>query len=526
MGKKWLLILLSLVVMIGLLAVPAVAADTLASGVTDEGCPWELSADYVLYLGEEGKTVELGYVGWDAPWDDYRKNIQAVEIRGTVVATDGVQMFYNMTSLQRVDLEGLNTSRVTSMNNMFSGCRALQKLDISSFDTANVTDMSYMLSGCTSLVDLNMAGFDTSKVTNMSGMFDGCKALTALGLPEFDTSNVEDMYAMFRDCRGLTYLNISSFDTSRVESFGSMFRDCRALTEVDVSGFDTSENQDFDYMFSGCYELTKLDVSGFDTSRGTDFMWMFNNCFKLAELDVSGFDTSNALDLHGMFFGCNSLKSMDLSGWNTDKVEDMGMMFYRCQSLESLNVSNFHTLETQDVSYMFAFCLALKELDLRSFTFSDSLIETVGWQRDLNKIFLECSAKRIFFNPDDWCDRAHVAARDAGYILQGDGLYEKLVWDAAVGGNAVAGRDSLSPRITVTGQETASTGTLVCVAYDKNGKLLALDTVVLNLNPGEQVYVNDLVLSCDPAQAETVFTFFLDQDSAAGCEKTSLNIWR
>ena len=115
---------------------------------------------------------------------------------------------------------------------------------------------------------------------------------------------------------------------------------------------------------------------------------------------------------------------------------------------------------------------------------------------------------------------------DAGDILQGDGLYEKLVWDAVVGGKALPGKDSLRPQIIVTGQETASTGTLVCVAYDKNGQLLAVDTATVALTPGEQVYVNDLVLSCDPAQAETVFTFFLDQDSTAGCEKTSINIWR
>ena len=55
------------------------------------------------------------------------------------------------TEITSVEKWKIDTSSVTSMNQMFNGCGALTSLDLSGFNTSNVTDMNYMFDGCSAL---------------------------------------------------------------------------------------------------------------------------------------------------------------------------------------------------------------------------------------------------------------------------------------------------------------------------------------------------------------------------------------
>ena len=65
---------------------------------------------------------------------------------------------------------------------------------------------------CSSLEEINFNNFDTSKVTDMSGMFELCSNLKSLDLSNFDTSSVQRIYHIFRGCTSLEYLDISNFN--------------------------------------------------------------------------------------------------------------------------------------------------------------------------------------------------------------------------------------------------------------------------------------------------------------------------
>ena len=57
---------------------------------------------------------------------------------------------------------------------MFYECSSLKKLNLNNFNTNNVTNMSCMFYGCSSLKELNLSNFNTNNVTNMYNMFYGC----------------------------------------------------------------------------------------------------------------------------------------------------------------------------------------------------------------------------------------------------------------------------------------------------------------------------------------------------------------
>ena len=182
-----------------------------------------------------------------------------------------------------------------SMKYAFSSCDNLQQgIDMSGLDTADVTSMESLFSSCINLQNLNLSGLNTSNVTNMSNMFSGCMNLKSLDLRDFDTSKVKNMYGMFERCRSLTSLNLDGFDTSQVTDMGNMFHECIALTDLNINGFNTAKvaGTDMDGMFYCCSSLTSLDLSSFDTSNITTVYTLFGGCSKLTYLDLSSFDLS------------------------------------------------------------------------------------------------------------------------------------------------------------------------------------------------------------------------------------------
>ena len=298
---------------------------------------------YPIYLVVNGGEVEF-----HTPADKFMAN------------ADCKDMFAGKRSLQTINLTNVNTSKVTTMNNMFAGCESLTSLTFGNgFDTSNVTDMMYMFSKCSSLVEIDLSSFDTSKVTDMSIMFYSCESLTSLTFGDgFDTSNVTTMASMFQYCSSLTELDLSGFDTSNVTTMASMFHNCLKLEEIDLSDFDTSKVTDMADMFSNCESLTSLTFGdSFYTSNVISMTKMFNGCTSLTELDLGSFNTEKVESMAVMFSGCSSLTELDLSNFSTDfsnfstdSVLMMQDMFAGCFSLTELNISGFNMSIQYDIN--------------------------------------------------------------------------------------------------------------------------------------------------------------------------------
>jgi surface protein len=139
---------------------------------------------------------------------------------------------YGASTVESIDLRGLDTSNVTNMDGMFSGSHSLISLNLEGLNTSNVVNMSNMFSGCRSLRNLDLSSFDTSKVKYMSSMFEECVSLDTLDLSNFNTKNVEIMRDMFKECSNLEYLNLSNFVCNRVDDSLYMFDECDSLGKV------------------------------------------------------------------------------------------------------------------------------------------------------------------------------------------------------------------------------------------------------------------------------------------------------
>ncbi len=113
-------------------------------------------------------------------------------------------LFYDCTKLITVDMQGVNTTGVTSMRYMFS--------------TTNKDTYA-------ALTSINMSGIDTSSVTTMYAMFSRCIQLTNLiGYEDWNTSSLENMFWMFNYVRGMKVIDISKWDLSQVNNSAWCFQ--------------------------------------------------------------------------------------------------------------------------------------------------------------------------------------------------------------------------------------------------------------------------------------------------------------
>ena len=149
----------------------------------------------------------------------------------------------------------LNTSEVTTMQQMFRDCSSLTSLNLSTFDTQKVTTTRCMFYGCTGLTSLNLSSFNTAAITNMGYMFCNCSKLTSIDVSKFNTANVTDMTSMFFGCSGLTSLDLTKFNTAKVTTITNMFRGCSKLMSIDASNFSYSALTTYATVFNSVPDL-------------------------------------------------------------------------------------------------------------------------------------------------------------------------------------------------------------------------------------------------------------------------------
>jgi len=259
-GKKVLSVLMSLVLVVGLMPLPAFAEASLVAAGGDfllsatsakagyNNDPASIldgkdttNAYAVLYDDGEmliqrgnanrksGLKVTAVYTGFET--DDSSEPIGYLEdgvvhtLWNSSVGQDKRHLIMSIKAVDRV---------IFGQDLSFEGCRNLITADLSKVDVSKVSSFHGYFAGCSSLENLNLTGWDTSGACAMSCMFYDCVLLSKLDLSSFDTSSVIDMSSMFYDCENLESINMSNCKTSKLENAESMFYGCHSLACISV----------------------------------------------------------------------------------------------------------------------------------------------------------------------------------------------------------------------------------------------------------------------------------------------------
>ena len=168
-------------------------------------CEWTISEEGELIIS--GGAAESVSADGKYPWDDYRAEIRRIAFDGPVTGVVSlVGAFMNCTSLEEVDLNGLDTSNTVDLSWLLCGCSRLERVDLSMLDTKKVVDMSCMFLSCRNLREVIFGRIDTSSVMDMSKMFMYCSSLHSLDVSCLDNRSLQMSDDMFFGCEGLRAL--------------------------------------------------------------------------------------------------------------------------------------------------------------------------------------------------------------------------------------------------------------------------------------------------------------------------------
>lgn len=306
---------------------------------------------WIENLGDGSYDLYIGSV-----YDIYTKNFS--------------KAFANMTGLDTINFQNLNTSESTSFAYTFYETDITQ-LDLSTFNTASATTMVDMFAGMDQLETLDVSNFNTSQVTNMWYMFGGLSKITELDISSFDTSSANNMGFMFSGMSSLTKLNLGkNFNTSLVTNMESMFSGLNSIPNIDLSTFKTNSLKNTKNMFYDCDNITNLDLSHFNTENVTTMTAMFYGMNNLRTLNISTFNTSNVEYMNQMFADCPNLSSLDVTSFNTENVTTMQEMFSGMASLVEIDLSSFVLTNTTNMSNFLYNCTSLQKVDFRQADFT------------------------------------------------------------------------------------------------------------------------------------------------------------
>ena len=390
--KRFLGTLLCLCMLLTLLPVNALAAETLSSGSCGSNLTWELDSDGTLTISGTG---EMDF--YNTPWESNRSEIKKVILKNGVtsigdyafrdcsnmtsvtipkgVKSIGSRAFYNCSSLTSVTIP----DSVTSIGSYaFGACNNIKEVHITDIaawckmhfwdefppDPSNpfayaynlylngtlVTDLvipnsvtsirGYAFYGCSSLTSVTIP----NSVTSIGDRtFEGCSSLTSVTIP----NSVTDIWERaFSCCSSLTSITIPNSVTGIADD---AFEGCSSLTSVTIPNSVTSIGVS---AFSGCSSLTNITIPNSVTDIGGD---AFEGCSSLTNITIPNSVTSMG---YCAFEGCSSLTSITIPNSLTSIREHA---FSGCSSLTSVTIPNSVTSIRE---YAFSGCSSLTSVTI------------------------------------------------------------------------------------------------------------------------------------------------------------------
>lgn len=316
-----------------------------------------------------GNALTSLYYAWA-----YCRDLLSLDITG--IKTQNVTTlecaFLQTIKLKELDLRHFDVTKVKIFSSLFNTCRALRTIDLREWNTSAATNFSSMFNNCWNLIEIKgLEDFVTSSVTTFSALFANCWSIHQLNLTGWNTSNVTNLYQCFYNCYSLEELDLSTWNVSKVTTVSTLFCGCYSLIRINLSGWHTGTLTSVYSLFSGCWGLQTIDVSWLHiTSSCNDMCYLFSNCQSVKELNIppdwnlSGLSNGSNYT-HSVFNNCYSLERITgISGWRHQMNNTLTSMFANCYNLRELDISNWTVNTVTNLSSMFINCYSLKSLDL------------------------------------------------------------------------------------------------------------------------------------------------------------------
>jgi surface protein len=261
---------------------------------------------------------------------------------------------------------GVNTN---DLSQTFRNCLALDSLDLDTLNLTGVSLMNEFFFGCDQLQKVNSSAWEMGSVTNISNLFGFCDVIDTIQAANWDVSSVTNFSAAFQNCPLLEYIDVSSWTTTAANNMSQIFKACSDLTNIDISGWDLNGVTTLQEIFNGCTTFDAIDVSSWDVSTVQNFDNIFRSCSGLDTIGVNNWTTTAATSMIATFYMCTNLDSVNVSNWDLNGVSNASFMFFGNTALQDVN-----GIENWDITTVTTFQFLLHNVTLPTSRYDDILI--------------------------------------------------------------------------------------------------------------------------------------------------------
>ena len=355
--KRFLGTLLCLCMLLTLLPVNALAAETVSSGSCGSNLTWELDSDGTLTISGTGEMRDYYIEPWgylDTPWNDNCSDVKRIIIEKGVTGI-GSAAFRNCDNLWSVTIPNSVTSigygAFIACNNLkevyITDIAAWCKIKFESLASNPLYHESNLYVNGTLVTDLVIP----NSVTSIGGKaFCYCSSLTSITIPNSVTSIGYDAFAACNNLKEVYITDIAAWCKITFESSGSnplnnagnLYVNGTLVTDLVIPNSVTSIGS---RAFYNCSSLTSVTIPNSVTSIGE---YAFNSCYKLRAVYITdveawckitfGEPTSNPLCYaHDLYV--NGTHITDLAIPN-DVTSIGDYAFFGCVGLTNVKISN------------------------------------------------------------------------------------------------------------------------------------------------------------------------------------------
>lgn len=267
-----------------------------------------------VYSGFENGGYRFDQVSTtNTPWFEHRDDIKRIRVVDDGIKIYNLNAFFSQFSnlVDGDDVVKFDTSECIGMHDLFYACSSLRKLNLSGLDTSKSRELSCMFHNDVNLESINLSGWNTSSCVTFAGLFNNAVTLKSIpGIDSFDTSKAIDFQEMFYGCN-ITTLPIDNWNVCNGTTFKSMFAHSN-IGNVNLSKWNMSHADTINGMFVGSSFASLNDISNWDVSSVADFEGAVSRMPNLEHLDISRWKIKSDANMIGFSNEDPRLRSVSL----------------------------------------------------------------------------------------------------------------------------------------------------------------------------------------------------------------------
>ena len=267
-----------------------------------------------VYSGFENGGYHFDQVSTtNTPWFEHRDDIKSIMVVDDGIKIYNLNAFFSQFSnlVDADDVVKFDTSECIGMHDLFYACSSLRKVNLSGLDTSKSRELSCMFHDDVNLESIDLSGWDTSSCVTFAGLFNNAITIKSIpGIDSFNTSKAEDFAEMFYGCCMKT-LPIDNWNVESGTRFKSMFAYSK-IWHANLSKWNMSHAKTINGMFVGSSFASMNDISNWDVSSVTDFERAVSKMPNLETLNISKWNIKSEANMVGFSNEDPLLRSVSL----------------------------------------------------------------------------------------------------------------------------------------------------------------------------------------------------------------------